>query len=148
MKIRSADLEKDALAIMDGARDFRSRVGFQTLFPEDDEGFVEAVGKIVSMEPVTVLVATKDEKVVAGICFFISPFLWNPDRLVAEELFWWASKDAPFKAAYHVMEHAMAYIDLQGAVPLFKSLTTSPKGVDKIYRRFGLKPMETLYARI
>ncbi len=148
MKIRNADLEKDALAIMDGARDFRARVEFQTLFPEDDNDFVKAVGKIINTQGVKVLVAAQDEKIVAGICFFIAPFVWNPNRLVAEELFWWASKDAPFKAAYHVIDYAMTYIELLGAVPLFKSLTTSPKGVDKIYRRFGLKPMETLYTRV
>ena len=144
--IRLADFKRDALAIMDGARDFRSRVEFGSLFPPDTE-FVEAVSRIVILESVEILVAEYEGEIVGGIGILYGPYIWNPKRLVAEELFWWAAKTAPLRAGWKLIYQAMKNIDERNAIPMFSTLATSPQGVEKTYRRLGLKPVETKFAR-
>ena len=67
MIIRPADIEKDSLAIMDGARDFASRIAVRHLFPKDDNAFIKAVSRIISLEGMDVLVAEDKGRVVGGI---------------------------------------------------------------------------------
>lgn len=145
LNIRPADLERDALAIMAGAKDFAARVAFGDLLPQSEEGFTAAVGRIVTLPGVEILVVEHDEQIVAGIGLLYVPFLWNPDLTVADELFWWASKDAPYRAATALLTEAMTIIRGQGAVPMFRALSTSPQGVDRLYQRLGLMPIETAY---
>lgn len=147
MLIRKADLSKDALAIVDGARDFVSRVTFAALFPKDEAAFTEAIGRIVSLETLEILVAESEGEIVGGIGILYAPYLWNPKRLVADELFWWCHEKAPPRTGWRLIDHAMANIDERGAIPMFSALETSPLGVRKIYHRFGMKPIETKYAR-
>lgn len=144
MIIRKADFEDDALAIMDGARDFISRVAFRDLMPDDD-GLVKAIAKIISLDGLEILVAEHDGQVVAGIGLLFQPWHWNPDILLADELFWWAAQDAPFRAAHMLMVEAMRVIDEKQALPVFRALETSPDGVARMYQRMGLKPIETVY---
>lgn len=143
MIIRNADLEKDAMAIVDGARDFANRTPIQSLLK--DEKFTKAVSRVVTLKNFEVLVAENDGQVVGGIGIFYTPLLWNDDILTAEEHFWWVAKDAPFKTGINLINQAMKNIEEKGAIPMFKALSTSPKGVDKIYRKFGMEPVETLY---
>lgn len=148
IKIRLADINTDALSIVDGARDFASRVAFRSLLPEDDQEFISAIGRIVTLECVEILVAEHESRVVGGIGISYIPFMWNPEKLVGEELFWWTSKNAPFRTGRMLIDEAMKRIDQKGAVPFFKSLETSPKGVARMYARMGLAPVETMFARI
>lgn len=146
--IRNADLTKDALSIMDGARDFASRVSFKSLFPQSDEEFVATVGRIITIPGVEILLAEFKGLIVGGIAISYGPYLWNPKLTAGEEIFWWAAKDAPFRTGHMLGNEAMRRIDERKAIPFFKSLETSPKGVRKMYDRRGLKPIETTFARI
>lgn len=146
--IRTANVETDALAIMDGARDFAQRVAVRSLLPDDDEAFTAAVGRIVTLPNVEILVAEHEGHVVSGIGVGYSPYLWNPDLLVAEELFWWAVEGAPFRAAWKLLNEAMRHIDDKGAIPMFRALSTSPRGVERLYRKMGLELVETLFVRL
>ena len=143
--IRPADLENDALAIMDGARDFASRVSFQHLLPKDDAAFVDVVSRIVSLEGMEILVAEHDGGIVGGIGLLYMPSLWNPAILVADEIFFWSNRDAPFRTAYKLFDEAMRRIEERKAVPMFRTLITSPPGVEKLYRRRNMHPTETLF---
>lgn len=145
MIIRNADLKKDAMDIVDGARDFASRTPIQSLL--DDDKFLKSVSSVVTMPNFEVLVAEHNEQVVGGIGIFYAPLIWNSDILTAEEHFWWVAKDAPFKTGITLINQVMKNIEERGAIPIFKSLSTSPKGVDKVYRRFGMDPVETVYMR-
>lgn len=144
--IRVADMKRDALAVIDGAKDFASRVSFGSLFPKGDK-FVEAVGNIVLMDGVEILVADHDGLVVGGIGIWYAPFMWNPSLLVGTELFWWAQKNAPFRTGRILFDETMKRIDERGALPMFRSLDTSPRGVAKLYQRNGLFPVETVFMR-
>lgn len=146
--IREADLEVDALAIMDGARDFASRISFRHLLPNDDQVFVDAVSKVVTLKGVEILLAEHDGRVVGGIGILFAPYLWNPDRLVADEIFWWTYRDSPPKTGRLLLQEAMMRIDGKNAIPMFRKLTTSPPGVERAYLKIGLEPIETVFTRM
>tara|TARA_R110000744_G_scaffold55742_1_gene117816 strand:- start:869 stop:1315 length:447 start_codon:yes stop_codon:yes gene_type:complete len=146
MIVRKADLERDAVDIADGARDFANRSPIKDLLTDDDK-FLKALSTVVMMPNFEVLVAEHDDRVIGGIGIFYAPLLWNNDILTAEEHFWWVAEGAPFKTGITLINQAMKNIEERGAIPMFKLLSTSPKGVDKVYRRFGMKPVETLYMR-
>lgn len=145
MIIREADLDFDALAIMDGARDFASRIAFRHLLPTDDAVFTEAVGKVLVVKGFELLLAEHDGRVVGGIGILYAPFTWNPERIVADEIFWWAAIDSPFRTGRCLIDEAMKRIRERNAIPMFHSMNTSPPGVEHLYRKFGLEPVETTF---
>ena len=146
MIIRPADLEKDALAIVEGAKDFATRTPINSLLK--GQNYIDAVTAVVTMDNFELIVAEHNGVVVGGIGLFYSPFLWNRDILVAEEHFWWTDKEAPFSTGMKLIKQAMKNIEEKGAIPMFKSLSTSHKGVGKAYMKHGMEPVETLYMRI
>ncbi len=143
--IREADFDKDALAIVDGARDFADRVTFTHLFPTGDKEFTAAVGRIVTLPGVEILVADYEGKVVGGIGMLYAQYMWNPSKSVADELFWWAARDAPFRAAWYLIHEVMRRVRERKAIPMFRALMTSPPGVEQIYRKFGMGPLEIVF---
>jgi hypothetical protein len=145
MNIRLADIQADALSIMDGARDLASRIEFQSLLPKDDKAFMAAVARIVSLDSVEIWAAEHEGKIVGGIGMLYSSYLWNPELIIADQLFWWCAKDAPFGTARRLIEAVMNRIGERNAIPMFKALETRPNGMEKIYRRFGLKKVETTF---
>ena len=145
--IRPADLDTDALAIIEGARDFVERAGLHSVFPKSDQDFIAAVGRIVELPGMQILVAEQDKQIVGGVGVLYAPSLWNPAVLTGEELFWWTAVRAPFRTARCLFEAALKKIDEIGAMPRFHSLETSPHGVEKLYRRFGLIRTETSFGR-
>lgn len=144
MIIRLADFDTDALAIVEGAKDFISRVRFQEMMPDDDK-LTAAIGRIVTLPGMEITVAEHDGEIVGGLGMLYAPYLWNPDLLTAEELFWWAAPDAPKTAAMRLFRKVKADISAKGAVPVFRALETSPPGVAKVYERAGMTPIETIY---
>ena len=145
MICRLANYSRDALSILEGAQDFISRTPFIHLMPDNEQDLLNVLGRILTLENVEVMVVEHKRKVVAGLGFLFTPYHWNPKVLVADELFWWASKDAPFGAAYKLIYWSLNRVKDKGAIPIFHMLSTSPKGVDRIYRRLGLNPSETAY---
>ena len=129
--IRPADLNTDALAIVDGARDFARRIRMDLLFPENNDEFISAIGRIMVLEGMEILLAEYEDKIVGGIGILYAPYLWNPARIVGDELFWWTAQDAPFRTGRYLIDEAMKCIDKKGAIPMFHSLETSPRGVEK-----------------
>ena len=149
ISIRPANLEADALSIIDGAHAFAESTEFKELFPDDYDEFTAAIGRIMTLEGMEILLAEHENRIVGGIGILYAPFLWNPKILVSDELFWWAYKHAPFRTGRRLAEEAMKRIEEKGAIPMFRLLENSPKGAEKFYRRhLGLKPVETMFARI
>lgn len=143
--IRAADLDKDALSIFDGAKDFASRISLNDLFPDNDADFLEALSRIVTLPGIEITLAEFDGKVVGGIGIAYAPYIWNPKKLAADELFWWTSLDAPFRTAWLLFDEAMTRIEEKQAIPMFRALEDSPQGVVKMYHRRGLRKAETLF---
>lgn len=147
MLIREADLKKDALAIMDGARDFRKRVDFGSLFPQSDEAFIEAVSRIITLESVDILVAESKGIIVGGIGILFAPCLWDTKKLVGDVLFLCTLKNAPFRTAWLLIDQAMKRIHEKGAIPMIRAPEKN-RGMRKSLSRIGLKPIETLFMDI
>jgi len=145
MIIREADLEKDALAIAEGAKAFAEKMALGAFISDD---FVGALSKIVTLSSVKIYIAEHDGRPVGGLGVNFAPYMWNHDLLIADELFWWVDEAAPFKTAVMLFNQAMIEIDEKEAVPMFRALEASGKGVKKMYKKHGMRPMETLYARV
>lgn len=145
--IRDADLDLDAPMIMVGARDFASRVVFKSLMPKDDAKFIEAVSRIVTLDGFETLIAENGNTFVGMIGILYVPYQWNPEITVAEEIFWWTAKDAPYRTGHLLFKEAMRRIDARPAVPVWRSLTTSPDGVERMYKKDGLSEIETVWGR-
>ena len=148
MITRFADANLDALTIFEGAKDFASRVSFQSYLPETDADFIKVLGNLVLLDGVEILLAEHEGKVVGGIGMFYAPFLWNPKLTMAEELFWWTATDAPFRTGMILIDKTMERVAEKEAIPVFRALMTSPKGVEKVYRKRGMVPIETTYMRL
>jgi len=146
--IRLANIEEDALAIFEGAKDFASRVSFQSYLPDNDADFITTLHRLVIIPGVEILLAEHETKVVGGIGMFYAPYLWNEKRLMAEELFWWTAKDAPYRTGKLLIDEAMKRLNERDAIPIFRMLDTSPKGVEKVYRRLDMVPVETTFMRL
>lgn len=142
MIVRPADFDTDALAIVEGAKDFASRVAFRSLLPADP---TEDIAQVMALDGLEVLVAEHDGRIAGGIGLMFAPYLWNRSILTADELFWWTASDAPFRTAVALLEAAFERIGVRGAVPVFRKLATSPEGVERAYMRKGLELVETVY---
>lgn len=145
MIIRDADIEKDALVIADGARRFAEKMSLGRFISDN---FVESISPVVVLENVKILLAEHNGNPVGGIGICLVPYIWNKDLLIGDELFWWVDDGAPFRTAKLLFDKAMEYIEEKGAIPMFKALINSPKGVEKMYRKADMQPMETLFTRI
>lgn len=148
MIIRLADIESDALAILEGFKDFAERTYFRDLFPETDEGFTQAMSRIVALPDLEFLVADHEDEMVGALGLLYSPYLWNPAVLTATELFWWAKTDAPYRTGSMLINEAMARVEARGAIPVFRALESSPPGVVRKYEKLGMVPVETTYVRL
>lgn len=144
--IRAANFNTDALDIVNGARAFADSTSLKSWFRTGDE-FVEDISKIMTLENIDILVAEHEDRIVGGIGIAYVPFIWNQTILVGDELFWW-TKDAPFRTGGELFDSAMKRIEEKGAVPMFRSLDTSPDRIDKFYERNGLSRFESVFTRI
>ena len=146
MIIRIADMEKDALAIMEGAKDFISRMDYTECLPKTDKKLCEAISRIITMEQVEVIVAEYENNIVGAIGMLYSPMMWNPEITGGEEIFWWTAKDAPITTALRLLKFVQNKAKKTGLKFLtFKKLTSSPENVKKVYARMGLTEIETSF---
>lgn len=143
MIARMADVEKDRDHLIAGVRDFVSRMDFTAFMPDSDEGFEDSVLTVLSMDFVETYVVEYNGVIVSGIGIAYVPFLWNMKMIQADELFWWAAPDAPKTAALRVLRFAHDNVKKLAEIATFKALTSSPDGVARIYKKMGLRPVET-----
>ena len=146
IKIRPANFDTDALAIVDGAREFSQQTSLALWFRHGGE-FIEDISKIMVLDNLEISVAEHDGKIVGGIGIVYIPFIWNRSILIGDELFWWTSDNAPFKTGASLFDFAMKRIEEKGAKPMFRSLDTSPKHIEKFYERRRLKKLESVFVR-
>lgn len=146
MKIRPANFDTDALAIIEGAREFSQQTSLASWFRHGSD-FIEDISKIMVLDNLEISVAEHDGKIVGGVGIVYVPFIWNYSILVGDELFWWTSKDAPFKTGVSLFDFAMKRIEEKGAKPMFRALDTSPEHIEKFYERRGLKKLESAFTR-
>lgn len=149
MIVRPADYEKDAAAILSGAKDFISRMDFTDGLPKDDAGLADALTNLIGLPGFELTVAEYREKIVGGIGVLYAPFAWNRAVLSASELFWWTARDAPTTTALRLIRFVHAQAKDKGVgIMEFVSLTSSPEGVSKVYRRMGFRDVQTSWAGV
>lgn len=146
INIRPADFDTDALAIVNGAREFSQQTSLASWFRIGNE-FVEDISKLMVLDNLEITVAEYEGKIVGGIGIVYVPFIWNHSILVGDELFWWTSSIAPFKTGTLLFDFAMKRIEEKGARPMFRSLDTSPKHIEQFYERRGLNKFESIFTK-
>ena len=146
MIVRLANFDTDALGILEGTRDFVSRMGAFEFLPENID---EIVAKNVTADFIETAVIEHEGNIVGALGMAYLPFIWNPKLTSAEELFFWTSKSSPNTAALQLLRFVGERIKTKGrSVVTFRRLMTSPASLDRVYRRMGLKPVETNYMGI
>lgn len=153
--LRVADSKADALEIMLGARDCIRRhkahegvLNLGSLFPDDDKVLVKAIVRLLSFSGLEVLIAEHKGRVVGATGVLYMPYMWNPDLLTGDKIFWWTEEDAPFRTAMILANETMNRIEARNAVPIFRALKTDPKGVERLYQKMSMTPVETVYMRL
>ncbi len=146
MIIRPANLDTDALILVEGARDFAKRK-CRDYFPTDDNKFISIAAEIMTLEGLEILLAEHENRPVGGIGVLYAPFMWNPSLTIADALFWWTVDDAPFRTGRYLIDEAMKRIDKKGAFPVLKSHEPVPHGVEKYYSNHGLLRDEAVFTR-
>lgn len=147
IELRVAGTLLDLPAVLDGARAFAATVqAADVLPPLDSAEFDGAVTRLVTMRGVTVILAEQDGEVVGGLGVLVSPYLWNPSKMSLEELFWWVRPGAsPHAAGMLFRDARRRFKAAGGGIISFGKLVTSPDGVDRVYRKAGMRPIQTVY---
>lgn len=152
MKIRAANFETDWEGILAGAWDFIQRMGDPDWVPTSRNRFETHLLQLFRNPAFEIYIADDKDEIVAGIGIVRVPFMWNPDYTAVEELFWWASPDAPPQAAISVLRHAIEAARADAAprevLLTMKRLDTSPDGVGRLYDRLGLKHREVSHTGV
>jgi hypothetical protein len=147
MKVKVVDKLDYALQIVEGMQDFCSRMDFQEFIPQNPTDFADALSRIVMMEQVYIIGAVDEGKLVGMIGMAYMPHTWNPKILHAEEIFWWAAPDAPVTTSMRLLKKAKEHAKEMGANMItFRALTSSPAKTGDVYKRMGLKEIETTYS--
>ena len=140
----------DQEQILIGLRDFVSRMEFSDFLPPDHL-FEPFVVELLSNPQIETAVVEHEGKLVAGLGLAYVPFVWNPQLTQADELFFWASPDAPKAAALRVLRFSLSRIRERAALAdakvlaCFRKLTSSPDKVGQVYNKIGLREIETTY---
>lgn len=146
INIREVDLNFDMPMVIEGMKDCFSRMDYHEFLSGNDEDLVEAFTRLDNLDCVEILIAENKGSIIGGIGMIYAPCLWNLKVLTAEELFWWVSKDAPSSTALRLLRRVNSNVVAKGCkFIMFKSLSSSPRTLDKVYRRMGLRPIETTY---
>jgi hypothetical protein len=145
--IRPADLVLDRVAILDGAVAFAEEAGIKPWLPARFDDFQVAVEAVLAMPFVEVLLAVDAAGAVAGgLGISVLPYIWNPQLLMAEELFWWAWPGAPAWTALRLIRSGRARMVERGAhLQSWAAMASSADGVAEVYARIGARPVQTTF---
>lgn len=145
--VRKGDPIEDFPAILAGARAFASSIDASDILPPlDSDPFSAAVLRSVQLPGATVFLAEENGVCVGGLGVLVAPFFWNTEEISADELFWWVRPGANPRAAGLLFRAAMSAAKEAGAsIVSFSELISSPAGVGRVYKRAGMRPMQTVY---
>lgn len=141
MIVRRAEL-RDWAALKAGAEAFAAQSGLDCILSEDPKVLHGSLAALLETGRVVVFVAEADGEIQGGIGMTAGPYLWNPDSILAEEIFWFVNGEAP-KAALSLLKAAREWSEEVGATHLmFHSLESSPPKVARVYGAMGLEPVQ------
>lgn len=146
--LRSADKEADFRAIVRGAHDFAARIGKPFLYPSDPNAFEAALWRIIKLDAVEILLAEEDGRIVGGLGLLFTPFVWDPERLMAEEVFFWCAVDAPPVTALRLLRGTLSASQSRGATHLMMHvMSSSPPKLHQVLMRLGFEPLQSSYVK-
>lgn len=150
MEIRLSNVYDDFDGIMNGAKDFISRIKCKEAVPDNDQDLERAVLRILSITGTELVVAEHGGNIVGGIGMLYGPAIWRPDVMSATELFWWVDANAPHTTALRLIRFVQDRARAHGAIiGEFMCLETSPNSIRKVYASMGLsKAQETWYGEL
>jgi len=147
MIVRLADMESDALALFDGARDFISRMDYTEFLPLNEDALLAGISHALTLPGVEIVVAEDDSRIVGGMGTLYAPFIWNPLATAAHEMFMWTNRDAPKTTLLRLLRFVEGRMKHHEAdMREFAAMTSSPSGVEKLYKRMGLRKIHTMWA--
>lgn len=146
----------DLIHVLPGARAFaRQAAAFGEVTDDpESEAFRDTIRGLTAMPGVRILLSFDLREGRGGRCtggygYLVSPYLWKPSVLSSHELFWWVYPDAPFRTHERLIDAGLADAKAMGArIISFGALYSSPAGVDRFYRKRGLKPLQTTYVGV
>jgi len=149
MIIRLADIEKDALALLDLAKDCIPRMNSLDCFPKNDDELLKCGGRIFTMDGMEIVVAETEGEIVGGIGMIYGPFLWNPKVKTAHELFMWTKEKASNTTFLRLLREVEKRIKLHKADMIeFTSLSSNPESLKNVYRKMGLFETQSSWMRM
>lgn len=149
MIARLANMDTDALGIHRASIDFISRMQSADFMPENEDDLMAAIGRIIDMDVVEVVVAEEDGEILGCLGMMYAPFTWNPDLIMANEIFIWTARHAPKTTFLRMLKLVQERIKVRGAgVVEFGSLPSSPPGLGAVYRKMGLHPSQTVWTGV
>lgn len=146
MIVRAAEFPRDAEAVTAGAVDFARHVNLPDIVPQDRETLAVALAHLIGLPSFEIWLAEHDHRVVGGIGLLFAPFTWNRARVVMSELFIWCHDDAPkttFLSLLRKTDERKA--DWNATVTEFVRLENNGTGIESVYRRMGMKPVQRVW---
>jgi len=135
-----------------GAVQFARDVGRPDILPDIEtiEGRLNldaAIDALIKTGLISIFLAYDDDKCVGGTGVMIAPYPFDPSHKSADELFWWAARDAPARAGMALLRRLRQHIKKHGvSFAVMHHLPGSPSAVPKIYKRMGLRLLQHTYA--
>lgn len=141
--VRFADPVADFAAILKGAGEFVRLVNRPDLFPEpDSDELAGVIRKLTAVPGFYVQIVEHDGRMVAGIGYWIGPYLMSMSKVECQEIFWWSDASVP-SAAMRALRAMNQHGREQGChIKTMHRLMSSPAGVDNAYRHLGAEPIQ------
>lgn len=142
MIVRVPSFPEDRDGVVAGMQDFIVRMDSADRLGLSVEAAAEGLAFFLEIDGFEMWLADNGT-VVGGIGLLFAPFPWDRTKTIMSEQFIWCAQHAPLQTFLLLLRKAEERYDAHGAdIKEFVDLTSSPPGIEKIYRRMGLRPVQ------
>ncbi len=145
MEIRQLE-EKDIPSVIELGQAFLSTTALANHCKIDPLGFSQF---ILSADNIAVWVVEHENEIVGTAAITLFPLFFNPQKLVAQELFWYIREDKRGGIGIRLLNEMTDWAEQKEADYLFMiGLENEDKEmIDGLYKRMGFNPLESTYMR-
>jgi len=143
-------VEGDLTAYNELLKDFHKASPMDGVVEFSPAGCLQFLNTSVTNESVLLLVAEIDNEIVGVTAAVLYPMYFNPNALVAQELWWWLTPTARGSGAGNLMfKELEQWSKNKGASVLFMIALEDERAnaMEKVYARAGFKPMERTFSK-
>jgi hypothetical protein len=131
MKIRRIDIMSDLPELISGTNQFVERFLAKQLVTSS-ENRLQEIGEFLSvLEGFEAFVVVLDDRIVGAVGFVVTPYLWNPELIICEEMLFWCLDDAPPMTSLALIRHLERCAEERGADAIIMH------AIDGVERRFS-----------